>query len=142
MKRRLSIAIALLGDPKMVFLDEPTTGMDPKNRQYIWHMIEKMKKGRAVMLTTHAMEEADALSDRVAIMIRGQLKCIGTPIALKNEYGDGYRLSVVVTKDDIEEAVAAIKKIIPAGNLIDISGGSILVGIPLSAKKEMQTFLR
>jgi len=142
MKRRLSIAIALIGDPKIIFLDEPTTGMDPKNRQYIWQMIQKMKKGRAVMLTTHAMEEADALSDRIAIIMRGQLRCIGTPLFLKNEYGDGYRLSLIVDKDDINGAVAFIKKNIPSGKIIDCSGGSVLVGIPLEKKSEMQSFIK
>ena len=104
----------MIGEPKIVFLDEPTTGMDPKNRQYIWQMIQSMKKDRAVMLTTHAMEEADALSDRIAIIMGGQLKCIGTPIALKNEYGDGYRLSLIIDKEDAEGTIAFIKNKIPS----------------------------
>ena len=65
MKRRLSVAIAALGDKSVVFLDEPTTGMDPMNRKHVWSMIEKLKVNKAVVLTTHAMEEADALARRL-----------------------------------------------------------------------------
>ncbi|KAI0515529.1 hypothetical protein KFK09_008194 [Dendrobium nobile] len=90
MKRRLSFAIALIGDPQMVFLDEPTTGMDPVSRRHVWDIIENAKKGRAIVLTTHSMEEADILSDRIAIMAKGRLRCIGTSIRLKSRFGTGY----------------------------------------------------
>ncbi|KAG2583666.1 hypothetical protein PVAP13_6KG229500 [Panicum virgatum] len=90
MKRRLSVAIALIGDPKLVFLDEPTTGMDPITRRHVWDIIEEAKKGRAIVLTTHSMEEADILSDRIAIMAKGKLRCIGTSIRLKSKFGTGY----------------------------------------------------
>ena len=64
MLRRLSVAISLIGSPKVVFLDEPTTGMDPVSRRAVWNTIERAKKGRVIVLTTHSMEEADILSDR------------------------------------------------------------------------------
>ncbi|KAH8940361.1 hypothetical protein BDL97_15G085100 [Sphagnum fallax] len=96
MKRRLSVAIALIGDPKVVYLDEPTTGMDPVTRRHVWDIIEASKKGRAIVLTTHSMEEADILGDRVAIMARGKLRCIGTPIRLKTRFGAGYVVNVSV----------------------------------------------
>lgn len=94
MKRRLSVAIALIGDPKLVFLDEPTTGMDPINRRHVWDIIEDAKRGRAIVLTTHSMEEADILSDRIAIMAKGRLRCIGTSIRLKSKFGSGYITNV------------------------------------------------
>ncbi|XP_057868704.2 ABC transporter A family member 11 [Cryptomeria japonica] len=94
MKRRLSVAIALVGDPKLVFLDEPTTGMDPITRRHVWDIIEDAKKGRAIILTTHSMEEADILSDRIAIMARGKLRCIGTSVRLKSRFGAGYIVHV------------------------------------------------
>jgi ABC-type multidrug transport system ATPase subunit len=94
MKRRLSVAIALIGDPKLVFLDEPTTGMDPITRRHVWDIIEEAKKGRAIVLTTHSMEEADILSDRIAIMAKGKLRCIGTSIRLKSKFGTGYIANV------------------------------------------------
>ncbi|KAL7222981.1 hypothetical protein ACSBR1_024627 [Camellia fascicularis] len=90
MKRRLSVAIALIGDPKLVILDEPTTGMDPITRRHVWDIIENAKKGRAVVLTTHSMEEADILSDRIGIMAKGRLRCIGTSIRLKSRFGTGF----------------------------------------------------
>jgi len=94
MRRRLSVAISLLGDPRIVFLDEPTTGMDPISRRHVWDIIESAKRGRAVILTTHSMEEADILGDRIAIMARGRLRCIGSSIRLKNRFGAGIRVSV------------------------------------------------
>lgn len=90
MKRRLSVAIALIGDPKLVILDEPTTGMDPITRRHVWDIIEDAKKGRAIILTTHSMEEADILSDRIGIMAKGRLRCIGTSIRLKSRFGTGF----------------------------------------------------
>ncbi|MCD7471869.1 hypothetical protein HAX54_012613 [Datura stramonium] len=94
MKRQLSVAIALVGDPKLVILDEPTTGMDQINRRHVWDIIENAKKGRAVILTTHSMEEADVLSDRIAIMAKGRLRCIGTSIRLKSKFGSGFIATV------------------------------------------------
>lgn len=99
MKRRLSVAIAFMGDPKLVFLDEPTTGMDPLTRRHVWDIIEEAKKGRAIVLTTHSMEEADVLGDRIAIMAKGKLRCIGTSIRLKAKFGAGYVANVSFNAD-------------------------------------------
>ncbi|CAN1262525.1 ABC transporter A family member 2 [Linum perenne] len=94
MKRRLSVAIALIGDPKIVILDEPTTGMDPISRRQVWDVIQEAKKGRAIILTTHSMEEADVLGDRISIMAKGRLRCIGTSIRLKSRFGTGFVTNV------------------------------------------------
>jgi len=77
MKRRLSIAIALVGDPKIVFLDEPSTGLDPENRRSLWDILVESRGKRAMVLTTHSMEEADILCNRIGIVTQGVLKCIG-----------------------------------------------------------------
>ncbi|CAO2818609.1 unnamed protein product [Amaranthus hypochondriacus] len=90
MRRRLSVASALLGDPKLVILDEPTTGMDPISRRQVWDIIENAKRGRVIILTTHSMEEADILGDRIGIMAKGRLRCIGTSIRLKSRFGTGF----------------------------------------------------
>jgi ABC-type multidrug transport system ATPase subunit len=89
MKRRLSLVISTIGDPNIIFMDEPTTGMDPVNRRHVWGFIEKFKKDRVIVLTTHSMEEADVLGDQIAIMSKGRLVAINNSIALKNKFGSG-----------------------------------------------------
>lgn len=88
MKRRISLATALIGDPEIAFLDEPTTGLDPQSRHAVWEFIRGFKeRGRTVVLTTHYMEEAEALCDRVAIIDHGKLIALGTPAELRAQYG-------------------------------------------------------
>jgi ATP-binding cassette, subfamily A (ABC1), member 3 len=98
MKRKLSIGIALCGDSKIVMCDEPTSGMDPAARRALWDLLIKEKKGRTILLTTHFMDEADVLGDRIAIMAEGELKTVGSPFFLKKKFGVGYRLVCVKTK--------------------------------------------
>jgi ATP-binding cassette subfamily A (ABC1) protein 3 len=98
MKRRLSFGIALIGDTKIIILDEPSSGLDPFNRRALWDLIRNYKNGRTIILTTHYMEEADALSDRIALMNHGKIKCVGSPLYLKDKFGSGYRL--ILTKDE------------------------------------------
>ena len=79
-KQRLAIACALVGDPDLLFLDEPTTGLDPQGRRQVWQLIEQFKRdGRTIILTTHYMDEAERLSDHVAIMDHGRIIALGTP---------------------------------------------------------------
>lgn len=94
MRRRVSICIATLGDPYVIFMDEPTTGLDPVNRRKIWSLINRLKKNRVIILTTHLMEEADYLSDRIGIIIGGQLKFIGNSTELRSIYWDGIILVI------------------------------------------------
>ncbi|CAK4248260.1 unnamed protein product [Aphanomyces euteiches] len=98
MKRKLSLAIALLGDSKIVFLDEPTSGMDPYSRRSSWEIIMNNRTNRIVVLTTHFMDEADILGDCIAIMAEGELRCCGSSLFLKNRYGAGYNFSLVKTE--------------------------------------------
>ena len=86
-KRRLSIAMAVIGDPKVLFLDEPTLGLDVLARREIWKIIEKLKKKATIILTTHYMEEAEALSDRIGIMIDGHMVMLGTLAELEAATG-------------------------------------------------------
>jgi len=76
MKRRVSVAISLVADPKIIYLDEPSTGLDPENRRQLWDILAKLKGKKAMMLTTHSMEEADVLCNRIAIVNNGILRCI------------------------------------------------------------------
>ena len=94
-KRKLSYGMAMLGDPKIVLLDEPSSGMDPHSKRFVWDTILASFKGdRGAILTTHSMEEADALCTRVGIMVKGELRCLGSTQHLKNKYGGGYVLEV------------------------------------------------
>lgn len=86
-QRRLSIALALISNPKVLFLDEPTLGLDVLARRKLWEAIEKLKGKMTVILTTHYMEEAEALSDRIAVMSEGSLKAIGTSQELIRQTG-------------------------------------------------------
>ncbi|XP_012576614.1 PREDICTED: ATP-binding cassette sub-family A member 2, partial [Condylura cristata] len=95
MKRKLSVAIAFVGGSRAIILDEPTAGVDPYARRAIWDLILKYKPGRTILLSTHHMDEADLLGDRIAIISHGKLKCCGSPLFLKGTYGDGYRLTLV-----------------------------------------------
>ena len=96
-KRKLSVAIAMIGDPSVVFLDEPSTGMDPEARRFMWNVISRISKERkqsSVILTTHSMEEAEALATKMGIMVNGNLKCLGTSQHIKNKFGGGYEVEV------------------------------------------------
>jgi ABC-type multidrug transport system ATPase subunit len=94
MKRRLSLGISIVGNPSIVFLDEPTTGLDPENKRQIWEILSNCKDNKCMILTTHLMEEAEVLSDRIGIIVNGQLRCLGTQYKLKKVYGKGFKLVV------------------------------------------------
>ncbi len=87
-KQRLAIAVSIINDPEIIFLDEPTAGLDPQSRESIWNLIEELKSyGKTIFLTTHYMEEAQRLCDRVAIIDHGQIIELGTPAELISKYG-------------------------------------------------------
>jgi ABC-2 type transport system ATP-binding protein len=94
-KQKTGLALALVGSPELLFLDEPTTGLDPKARRAIWEVIRELKnKGKTVILTTHYLEEAQQLSDRVAIMDHGHIVAIGTSDEIIEKHGSGERLEI------------------------------------------------
>ncbi|XP_034470227.1 retinal-specific phospholipid-transporting ATPase ABCA4-like isoform X1 [Hippoglossus hippoglossus] len=95
MQRKLSVAMAFVGGSKVVILDEPTSGVDPYSRRSIWDLLLKYRAGRTVILSTHHMDEADLLSDRIGILSKGQLHCCGSPLFLKNCFGVGFYLTLV-----------------------------------------------
>ncbi|XP_032411113.1 phospholipid-transporting ATPase ABCA1b isoform X1 [Xiphophorus hellerii] len=99
--RKLSTAISLIGAPPVVFLDEPTTGMDPRARRALWNCIHSViKEGRSIVLTSHSMEECEALCTRMAIMVNGRFRCLGSVQHLKNRFGDGYTIILRVAGPD------------------------------------------
>ncbi|XP_065493613.1 glucosylceramide transporter ABCA12 [Caloenas nicobarica] len=135
MKRKLSIAIALLGGSRVVILDEPTTGVDPCSRRSIWEIISKNKKGRTIILSTHHLDEAEVLSDRIAFLEHGGLKCCGSPFYLKETFGDGYHLTLTKKKNMIEECdttavTSLIQSHLPEAYLKEDIGGELVYVLP------------
>uniref|UniRef100_A0A8D1U7P5 ABC transporter domain-containing protein n=1 Tax=Sus scrofa TaxID=9823 RepID=A0A8D1U7P5_PIG len=118
MKRKLSIIIALIGGSKVVILDEPTSGMDPASRRATWNLLQHYKQDRTILLTTHDVDEADLLGDRIAIMVNGSLRCCGSSIFLKKIYGVGYHIDIVKEPHcDVEEIAKIIYYHIPTATL-------------------------
>lgn len=109
MKRRLSVAISLIGDPLVVYMDEPSTGLDPASRQNLWDVVKSSKPGRGIILTTHSMEEAAVLCDRLGIFVDGQLVCLGNPKELTARYG-GYFVFTITTLPEHEALVDVLVK--------------------------------
>ncbi|XP_045466962.1 cholesterol transporter ABCA5-like [Harmonia axyridis] len=95
-KRKLSIGIALIGDPKIIILDEPTAGVDPYSRRHLWSFLQNRRHGKVILLTTHFMDEADILADRVSVVSKGSIRCCGSSLFLKNKFGIGYHLTLVL----------------------------------------------
>jgi len=100
-KRKLSVGIALIGNPPIVILDEPSTGVDPQARRSMWRLISSTMAHRSVILTTHSMEEAEALCDRVSIMHAGTLQCVGRTAYLKNKFGGGFLITMSSASTDV-----------------------------------------
>ncbi|CAL4074301.1 unnamed protein product, partial [Meganyctiphanes norvegica] len=109
-KRKLSIGIALIGDPRIIFLDEPTAGVDAYSRRRLWALLKDKKKGKVILLTTHFMDEADILSERKAIVSKGKIQCCGSSLYLKNKFGLGYHLTLVIKEKASVNAVSDIVK--------------------------------
>ncbi|GAA0183036.1 ATP-binding cassette [Lithospermum erythrorhizon] len=123
MKRRLSVAISLIGDPKVVYMDEPSTGLDPASRNNLWKVVKQAKQDRAIILTTHSMEEAEHLCDRIGIFVDGSLQCIGNPKELKGRYGGSYVFTMTtsaVHEKEVENLVHGLSQ--NARKIYQISG--------------------
>ncbi|EFA80183.1 ABC transporter A family protein [Heterostelium album PN500] len=132
MKRRLSVAIATIGDPKIIFLDEPTTGMDPQSRRHIWNLFKEIKKDKVIILTTHLMEEADILADRIVIMSHGQMACNGNSLQLKHRFGEGYSINVIAkTPEQAPEIKAIVQRLLPQSKLLNEAADFMNFGFSL-----------
>lgn len=123
MKRRLSVAISLIGDPKVVYMDEPSTGLDPASRNNLWNVVKRAKQDRAIILTTHSMEEAEVLCDRLGIFVDGSLQCMGNPKELKGRYGGSYVFTMTTSSDHEQDVEIMVRHLSPQANKIyHISG--------------------
>ena len=125
MKRRLQVACALMGSPAAVMLDEPSTGLDPASRSKLWETILAAKAASTIMLTTHSMEEADVLSDRIAIMAGGVLKTLDEPANLVSRFGAGYKIALSIQDARHEAAEAFMAQHLPKATLLNKVGAMI-----------------
>ncbi|KJE91770.1 ATP-binding cassette transporter 1 [Capsaspora owczarzaki ATCC 30864] len=132
MKRKLSVAIAFIGGSKTVILDEPTAGVDPYARRAIWDLVIRHKAGRSIILSTHYMEEADLLADRIAIVADGQLRCVGASLFLKKRFGIGYHMTLVKRSDATKESdvTAFLRSFVPKVNLTGDIGAELSYTLP------------
>jgi ABC-type multidrug transport system ATPase subunit len=140
MKRRLCVAIAFIGNPSVVLLDEPTTGLDPASKQDLWEVVNGYKRKCAMMLTTHSMEEAEALCDRLGIFVGGRLATLGTAQDLKSRYGSGYRLVITTSQKYEESARAFVKQLLPSATLLNTLNGTQQFEVPRAGIKLSKVF--
>ncbi|XP_021053769.1 ATP-binding cassette sub-family A member 12 isoform X2 [Mus pahari] len=150
MKRKLSISIALIGGSRVVILDEPSTGVDPCSRRSIWDVISKNKTARTIILSTHHLDEAEVLSDRIAFLERGGLRCCGSPFYLKEAFGDGYHLTLTKKKSpnldtnaicDTVAVTAMIQSHLPEAYLKEDIGGELVYVLPPFSTKVSGAYL-
>ena len=105
-KRKLSVAIALICNPPIILLDEPSTGMDPEARRFMWDVIHNVslnQKKSTIIMTTHSMEEAETLCKRIGILVNGQFKCLSTSDEIKEKYGYGYEINLQIKIPNIKD---------------------------------------
>lgn len=139
MKRKLSIGIALIGDSKVVMLDEPTSGMDPVSRRATWELLQQQRSSRTILLTTHFMDEADLLGDRIAIMAKGELQCCGSSLFLKHKYGAGYHM--VMVKEpycNLGEISRLIYHYVPNASLESNAGAELSFILPKESTRRFE----
>ncbi|MGD9619478.1 MAG: ATP-binding cassette domain-containing protein [Mycolicibacterium sp.] len=131
MRRRIDIACGLVVRPEVVFLDEPTTGLDPRSRQAIWELVTDFKEaGIATLLTTQYLEEADALSDRIIVIDRGMIIAEGTADELKERTGGTFCEIVPRRLSDVRATADALGSLLPAENRAALTSASDRISIP------------
>jgi ABC-2 type transport system ATP-binding protein len=133
MKRRLNLAMALVHDPEIVVLDEPEAGLDPQSRLSVREYIQFLARQKTIILTTHNMDEAERLADRVAIINRGRLLVLDTPEALKARVGEGDVLEITLDRNlfHIEKLTASLTQINSSIGVDQAHGALILRGLNL-----------
>ena len=163
MKRKLSVGCALIGGSRAVLLDEPSSGMDPASRRSLWDLLKRKTAGRVMVLTTHYMDEADLLADRIAVMSVGKLKCYGSSVYLKSRFGLGYTLSMLrvdarrLTDQHgqstaeragsdghatVEEVASTLRRFVPGAQLLSSAGNELAFRLPLDAAPAFPPMLR
>jgi ABC-type multidrug transport system ATPase subunit len=141
-KRRLCTAMAFLGNPKVVFLDEPTTGLDPSARRSLWNFLKDRRSGRVIILTTHFMDEADYLADRKGIIVDGRLAVCGSSPFLKNKFGLGYNLTLSVAPSfaDMAPVLTLVRAAVPEATVL-ACGGDPTISLPMASLPQIPALL-
>lgn len=134
-KRKLSLGIAMIGNPALLLIDESSSGLDPLAKRKLWNLISDISKDKTVMSTTHNMEEAEALGTRVGIMANGRLLCLGSVQHLKSTYLDGYTLDVFCQAETTEDQIDAVvkqmlEKVLPGASLLERHGRFLRFDVP------------
>ncbi|NXP86192.1 ABCA9 protein, partial [Passerina amoena] len=131
-KRKLSIGIAMLGNPQVLLLDEPTAGLDPLSRHRVWSLLREQRAGRVILFSTQFMDEADILADRKAFISHGRLKCVGSSLFLKKKWGICYHLRIHVNEScDLENLTSLVKGYIPSATFSGHSQYELRYKLPL-----------
>ncbi|RNC47881.1 ABCA1 transporter [Trypanosoma cruzi] len=132
-KRKLSLGLAFVGQSRLVFLDEPTAGMDVGARRHIWELLRRMSSFHTILLTTHYMDEADLLGHRIGIMKNGSLQCSGSSLFLKSRLGLGYSLTIAMVPDgDFDSIHQIVEENIPNVLFLGYSGFHLSYCLPMS----------
>ncbi|KAK6173673.1 hypothetical protein SNE40_017083 [Patella caerulea] len=142
-KRKLSLGIALIGGSQSVILDEPTSGMDPAARRQTWDILQRNRSSRTILLTTHFMDEADQLGDRIAVMADGRVQCCGGSHFLKQLYGSGYHLVIVKSETcDVSELTQLVQSHIPSATLESEISAEISYLLPNEASPKFSSLFK
>ncbi|XP_061191991.1 uncharacterized protein LOC133200204 [Saccostrea echinata] len=141
MQRRLCVALAFAGDSKAVILDEPTSGVDPSARRSIWNLLVKRKMRCTILLSTHFLDEADTIGDRIAVMHKGQILCTGSPMFLKEKVGSGYHLRFAKADTcNTNEVLAVVRNFTPEAEIVTEVGSEVIMSLPFSNDQSNQFF--
>uniref|UniRef100_A0A8C9K672 ATP binding cassette subfamily A member 10 n=1 Tax=Panthera tigris altaica TaxID=74533 RepID=A0A8C9K672_PANTA len=142
-KRKLTLGIALLGDPQVLLLDEPTTGLDPFSKHQVWNLLKERKTNRVILFSTQIMDEADILADRKVFLSNGKLKCAGSSLFLKQKWGIGYHLSLHRNEMcNLERITSLIKRHVPDAKLRAESEEKLVYLLPLERTNKFPDLYR
>lgn len=142
MKRRLSLLLATIGDPTVLLMDEPTAGMDPVNRRFVWKFLHNYRVNRYLFLTTHSMEEAENLAETISIIRKGRLIAVGSSGHLRNRYAQGYRLNLTIKSGKEVSIDTVVKGQVPGVILEAKHSGMLRYLVPEESIENMVVFLK
>ncbi|KAL3285989.1 hypothetical protein HHI36_000503 [Cryptolaemus montrouzieri] len=142
MKRKLCLAMAVIGHSQVLILDEPTAGMDPESQREVWNLLLKWRGTKTILISTHYMDEADALADWIAIMANGEKQCFGTPMELKDQFKTGYHLSLMlIGSEHLEEITHTVLDVIPKAKRKEKHGNNVIYILPIEEKRNFAKLL-